>query len=112
MKKQYRVKKNEDFSAILSKKQSFANRSFVVYYKKNEEEHTRVGISVSKKVGNAVLRNKVKRQVRMIVNEIFDFQYPMDYVIIIRKVYVSLSYEENKKEMAYIYQKINKRMER
>lgn len=110
MKKKYRVKRNEDFSNIISKKQSFANRSFIIYYKKNEEKYSRVGISVGKKIGNAVIRNKIKRQVRMMVQEIFDFQEPIDYVIIIRKKYISLSYEENKKELLYIYQKINRRM--
>lgn len=110
MKKEFRVKKNEDFSTIISKRQSVANRAFIVYFLKNNHEKTRVGISVSKKIGNAVIRNKTKRQVRMLVQEIFDFQEPIDYVIIIRKVYLSLSYEEKKKELNYLYQKINRRM--
>lgn len=112
MKKEYRVKKNEDFSAIISKKQSFANRAFIVYYLNNNEKKARIGISVSKKIGNAVIRNKIKRQVRMMVQEIFNFQEPIDYVIIIRKKYLFLSYEENKKELNYVYHKINKRMEK
>lgn len=110
MKKKYRVKKNEDFSTIISKKQSFANRSFVIYYRRNEAEYPHMGISVSKKLGNAVVRNKIKRQVRMMVQEIFDFQEAIDYVIIIRKMFLSLSYEENKKELQYIFSKVRKRM--
>lgn len=110
MKKNNRVRRNEDFSHIISKKQSVANRSFIMYYMKNNEKNARIGISVSKKLGNAVVRNKTKRQVRMLAQEIFDFQQPVDYVIIIRKIYLSLSYEENKKELNYLYQKINKRM--
>ena len=69
MKKEYRVKKNEDFSRIIKRKQSMANRTFIIYYLKNDIGHARIGISVSKKLGKAVIRNKIKRQVRMIVKE-------------------------------------------
>lgn len=44
---------------------SVANRQFVVYTCNNKEiDHFRLGISVSKKLGNAVLRNKIKRAIR------------------------------------------------
>ncbi|WP_278453298.1 ribonuclease P protein component, partial [Thomasclavelia spiroformis] len=58
MKKEYRVKKNEDFSRIIKRKQSMANRTFIIYYLKNDIGHARIGISVSKKLGKAVIRNK------------------------------------------------------
>lgn len=50
MKKEYRVKKNEDFSRIIKRKQSMANRTFIIYYLKNDIGHARIGISVSKKI--------------------------------------------------------------
>ena len=74
MKKEYRVKKNEDFSLIIKEKQSLANRSFIIYYRKNDYPNARVGISVSKKIGKAVVRNKIKRQVRMMVQQTIDFE--------------------------------------
>lgn len=109
MKKQYRIRKNEDFGKIIGKKQSFANKAFIVYYSKNDLDHIRIGISVSKKLGNAVVRNKIKRQVRMLAKETFDFANQKDYIIIVRNRYLQLSYKENKKELEYIYQKIAKR---
>ncbi len=111
MKKDYRVRKNEDFGRIISKKKSVANQAFVIYFLKNDIDHYRVGISVSKKLGNAVVRNKVKRQVRMLVNDIFSCQQDMDYIIIVRNKFLSLDYKQKVKEMNYLLRKIEKRAE-
>ncbi len=110
MKKEYQIKKNEDFQRIIKKKKSVSNQCFVAYYDQNES-HMRVGISVSKKLGNAVVRNKIKRQVRMMINEIFDEKKSMDYIVIVRNKYLKCSYKDNLKELKYLYDKINKRME-
>ncbi len=62
MKKEYRIKKNEEFQKILKHGHSFANRQLVLYYyEKEQQSHFRVGLSVGKKIGNAVKRNEVKR---------------------------------------------------
>ena len=82
MKKEYRVKKNEDFSRIIKRKQSMANRTFIIYYLKNDIGHARIGISVSKKLGKAVIRNKIKRQVRMIVKETINLDDNYDYIAV------------------------------
>lgn len=65
VKKEYRVKKDKEFQAVFTKGASVANRQFVVYaLKKEQQTHFRVGLSVSKKIGNAVVRNQVKRYLR------------------------------------------------
>lgn len=110
MKKEYRIKKNEEFQTIIRKKQSVANKKFVIYYKDNEE-HLRVGISVSKKLGNAVVRNKTKRQVRMMVQQVFDKTKKRDFIIIVRNKYLFDSFENNQNDLKYLYNKINKRMD-
>jgi len=69
LKKRFRVKKEKDFSAIFKKGESFANRKFVIYRLENNEQHFRVGLSVSKKLGNAVTRNQIKRRIRHILIE-------------------------------------------
>ena len=62
MRKSYRVKKEQDFQTVFDASQSVANRNFVVYrLDKPGQKHFRVGLSVGKKVGNAVMRNQVKR---------------------------------------------------
>ena len=110
MKKEYRIKKNQEFQAIIKTKKSGANQKFVIYYRENED-HLKVGISVSKKLGNAVVRNKVKRQVRMMVQEIFDKNQKKDYIIILRNKYLKDSFAVNKRDLEYLYNKINKRMD-
>ena len=105
MKKAYRVKKNEDFTKIIHQRQSVANKDFVLYYMKNES-HLRAGISVSKKLGHAVVRNKIKRQVRMMFANIYDFDNsPSDLVVIIRKGYLEKSFSDNQNNLEKLIKK-------
>ena len=71
MKKAYRVKSEKDFQKVFSRGQSKANRQFVIYkLPKEGQDHFRVGISVGKKIGNAVTRNQVKRRIRHALMEL------------------------------------------
>ena len=74
MKKAYRVCKSYEFTSIIQHRSFVLSSSFVCYYMPRKESHARVGISVGKKLGNAVVRNKVKRQVRSMVDDIYDFK--------------------------------------
>ena len=64
MKKFNSIKKNSDFQKVYRTGRSFANKLLVMYVIKTEREDTRIGISVSKKVGNSVVRNHITRLVR------------------------------------------------
>lgn len=57
----YRLKKNKDFRKVYSRGRSFADRKIVVYLYKNDQDESRIGFSVSKKVGKAVIRNRIRR---------------------------------------------------
>ena len=106
MKKKYRVCKNHEFSAIMKKKQFYACPAFVIYVKPRALDHARVGISVGKKLGNAVQRNRVKRQVRMMVDEIYDFNEEFDTVLIVRPKYDCENYLNNKKSLERLKKKV------
>ena len=107
MKRRFRVTRNEDFQEIIKKGGSFAGKNFVVYYyRPMAVTNDRAGISVSKKIGNAVVRNKVKRQVRMMITEITDFKRGFDSVVIVRKNYLCNDYRTNKKELNKLYEKV------
>ena len=73
--------------------------SFVCYFEPRKQEHARVGISVGKKMGNAVVRNKIKRQVRSMVDVCFDFDEDFDTILIVRPRYHQQSFEENLNEL-------------
>ena len=58
------LKKNRDFQNVYRKGKLYANKYLVMYVLKNETEENRIGISVSKKVGNSVIRHHVTRLIR------------------------------------------------
>ncbi|MBE5968281.1 MAG: ribonuclease P protein component [Lachnospiraceae bacterium] len=64
MKQTQSLKKNSDFREIYRTGKSFANKYLVMYVKKNGLAENRLGISVSKKVGNSVVRHRITRLIR------------------------------------------------
>ena len=69
MKKTNIIKKNFDISKVLDSKKGYRNRYFNVYYNENNVGKHRFAVCVSKKIGNAVTRNKVKRQVKDVIDK-------------------------------------------
>ncbi|MCF6139120.1 ribonuclease P protein component [Pseudalkalibacillus berkeleyi] len=104
MKKKYRIKKNDEFQKVFRNGESFANRQFVVYFlKKSDQDYFRLGLSVSKKIGNAVTRNRVKRYVREAFHELEkDIRISYDYVIIARKPTSSMDFHEVKSSLIHV----------
>jgi len=89
------LKKNDDFKNVYKKGKSYANKYLVMYVLKNNKEVNRIGISVSKKVGNSVVRHRVTRLVResyRLHENIFNSG--LDIVVIARNAASSLSYWE------------------
>ncbi|MBW1604987.1 ribonuclease P protein component [Lactobacillus sp. Sy-1] len=86
MRKSYRVKKEADFQTVFENHNSVANRMFVIYQMaKPSQPHFRVGISVGKKIGNAVHRNWVKRRVRQSLLELKPWlRSDIDFLVIAR----------------------------
>ncbi len=99
MKKLYRIKKNQEFQRIMHVKRFVSCSVLTLYYAPKRENVSRVGLSVGKKIGGAVARNLVKRQVRMMVQELTDFNENFDCIILIRSAYLKQSFEQNKKEL-------------
>lgn len=104
MKKELRIKKNKEFQQVFQNGKSFANRQFVVYVlKKQDQESFRIGLSVSKKLGNAVTRNQIKRYIRQTFLELKDEVRPgNDYVIIARKPAAEMGMQEIKKSLEHV----------
>lgn len=104
MRKAYRIKKNEEFQFVFKCGKSFANRQLVMYYiEKEDQAHFRIGLSVGKKIGNAVIRNKVKRCLRQSFHELEQqITAPIDIVIIARNPTKNMTCNEIKKSLTHI----------
>lgn len=107
MKKKEVVKSKTDFNNIIKNSPFFKNKNFVLYIRKKEEEKKLFGIAVSKKLGNAVVRNKLKRRVRVIIDDLKQsFPNHYDYIIMIKKGCVDLSFIEMKKDLENLIKEI------
>jgi len=105
MKKEFRVKKSEDIEQIIKEKNITAGKDFVIYKKENHEQnHFKYAVSVPKKFGIAVLRNQIKRRVRMIIRE-KEIVDDYDFFIVIKVNASKLSFDEIKSELDYLLNK-------
>lgn len=106
MKKKNRVRKAQEFQTIIHGGKKVTNPFFVFYYAPKKEEQARIGISLSKKIGNAVHRNLYKRQVRMMCQDLIDFEtFPTDGILIVRFNYLNQDYASNKKSLEKLLNK-------
>lgn len=89
------LKKNHQFQFVYKYGKSYANKYLVMYIKENGMERNRIGISVSKKVGNSVVRHRITRLVRESyrLHEAV-FNSGLDIVIVARQSAASVGYEE------------------
>ncbi|USS85958.1 ribonuclease P protein component [Fructilactobacillus cliffordii] len=104
MRKSYRVKKEAEFQRVFDAHQSVANRQFVIYQlEKPDQPHFRVGISVGKKIGNAVHRNWVKRRIRQTLTDLKpQLRQDVDFLVIARPRADGLSMAEVKASMIHV----------
>ncbi len=107
MNKRNRIKKDKEFQAVFKKGRSFANRQFVVYILQKEgQEELRLGLSVSKKIGNAVVRNRIKRYIRQVFLELKEeLRQDLDYVVIARKPVAEMDFHQSKSSMKHVLKK-------
>ena len=103
MEKQYRLKKNRAFQYVYRRGHSAACRDLVMLCAKGRE--LKVGFSVSKKVGNAVIRNKVKRRLRECFRPYIGDVKNGLYVIVARPSAAKATFQSLQKDMRYLLRK-------
>lgn len=85
------VKRRNDFKRAYSKGKSFVSKSLVVYVAKNYKKGLRVGITTSKKIGNAPQRNRARRIIKASAkNVISNFSGNFDVIFVARKCIVDM----------------------
>ncbi|MCG7419250.1 ribonuclease P protein component [Macrococcus epidermidis] len=103
MEKAYRIKKNDDFQKVYKQGKSVANKQFIIYRLRNQEnEHFRLGISVSKKIGNAVTRNRIKRAIRESFTRHKQDIIKDDFIVIARNPSKDMTVEEIHKSLEHV----------
>lgn len=110
MKQRYRLKKSEDFQTVIHKGHHEKSQQFIIYYYCSEHDIPRIGISAPVKLGKAVVRTTVRRQVRAMINEMFDEIDSLDYVIIVKKAYFMNNYAKNCDDLRELFWKIRRKI--
>ena len=94
---------NEDFKKVYNKRNSYANRELIMYISKNGTDTKRLGVSVSKKVGNSIVRHRLARLVReafrLNTNHIPD---GIDVVVVVKAGLKDKGYTETCKSMIHL----------
>ena len=89
------LKKNSEFQNVYANGKSYANKYLVMYVLKNDLNRNRIGISVSKKVGNSVIRHRITRLIRESYRLQEDvFNSGLDIVVIARGAAREVGYKE------------------
>lgn len=105
MKKQYSLKSNIKFNKVLSKGKKIKSNSFLISYIKGSE--FKIGISVPKKLGNAVFRNHNKRVIKNIIPKLNVYDKNVHVVLVVKESFINLSIDEKTRILEKELNKIN-----
>ena len=97
------LKSNTDFNRVYAAKRSYANRLLVVYNSENGTDANRLGVSVSKKVGNSIVRHRLARLIREAFRLSTDcIPDGYDYVVVARASLKDKGFFETKESMIHL----------
>ena len=98
------LKKNDQFREVYKNGRSLANKYLVIYVLENNLEINLLGISVSKKVGNSVVRHHLARLIRESYRLHEDmFNSGLDIVVVARKSAASISYHDMESALLHLF---------
>tara|TARA_B100000214_G_scaffold375358_1_gene361341 strand:+ start:1435 stop:1776 length:342 start_codon:yes stop_codon:yes gene_type:complete len=105
------LSKNDEFKSLLNGKKISNKYSLIFFKRLKDKKVNKLNISfvAKKKLGNAILRNKIKRRLRNIMNEVckkIDINLKYSYLIIAKKIIFEDKYENIKKTLLIDFKKI------
>lgn len=101
------IKKNSDYRKVYSRGKSVADKYMVLYIMSNNLEICRFGFTVSKKVGNAVTRNRIRRLFREACRlNAEEFPAGFDYVLLARRDISAFMYRQVEESLMHLLKKV------
>ena len=98
MKKKNIVKQNYEYNRIIKNNKPLKYKDYIIYKEETFDNNYKFGISVGKKLGNAVVRNKLKRQIKNIIDSKC-YEKSFNCIIILRKGVIDKKFEEMKEDL-------------
>lgn len=103
MSEMHGLRSNMEFRRVYSKGKNYWNRNLVLYISKNDLGYNRVGYSITKKIGNSVVRNRIRRRMKEIYRLNFQgLKGNYDLILIPKRNVVDLSYKDLESAMFHI----------
>ena len=106
MKKINILKNSRDFDRIIKKYKPYKYKDYIIYLERDTNDIYKFGLSVGKKIGNAVRRNKVKRQLKAIISK-KDYQNNFNCIIIVGRAINERTFEERKENLLIALKNLN-----
>lgn len=100
------IQKNEEYNDIIKNSKKIINKDIIVFYTYNNDVNYSFGFSVSKKLGNAVLRNKIKRQIKNILSK-KNYKKGFKCIIMVKRAFLFLSFIEKEKTIFDLLNKLD-----
>lgn len=102
------LRKKGDFKKAFEQGSKFSSKNLVVYSRRNGLATTRIGLSVSKKIGNAVVRNRIRRRFREVLRLcLADKRLLYDFVLVARAAAADAEFDDIKKSVARCFAILN-----
>lgn len=105
MKSKYRLKKNYQYNYVYKHAKSVADKNFVMLFCKSNNAVPQAGFSISKKFGNAVQRNKIRRQLKAVVANVMPKVKPYHNVVLIPRKSESYIFADVVNSVNYLFEK-------
>ena len=108
LKKEYRLKKKYQFNYTFKNAQSCGSRHLVICYTPSNNKNIKIGLAVTKKVGKAFMRNKIKRRIRSAIAPMLtSLKQKYNLIIVARPNIVEAQFTQIESELNYLVKKAN-----